>query len=321
MRTGSIFASLGFGFALACSGGNAASPSAADSNASAVSDSATESSELAASFAQESSGVTAYRAVPRGDKDTAPTARAELVVALEAIAADPSLCVSGSATLTPVGNQTSSCASIGNNGSYPGGATLQLNACTLAGGGMLNGTAAITVTRALSAGATCGPTASIDVTHQVSLTNLAYTSATGDVITYPTFSATVVSTHPIGAAPTLLTLTSLSGERTIHGPAGLLLQDHQLSGSGTVALSASPITRTINATITVVHELLHFTAQVVITNLVRVETCCKPVGGTVEITLTSNTSGASIGPGTFTYGPSCGQVDLDGELLGVAECL
>ncbi len=321
MRTIHVLAFVGFSFAAVGCGGLGAGTSAAAANSSAVSDSANESADIVSSFAQESSGVTAYALPYKGGKispNVTGAERAELVVALEAIAADPNACTTGSASITPTGDKTADCTNIGTNGSYPGGATLQFNSCALANGGKLNGTITVAVTRSLSAGAVCGPSASEDVTHEVTFTNLSYTSPSLYVLSYPTFDAVVDSTHNIDASPTLLTLTSVTGERTIKGPAGALLLDHMLSGSGSVALASG--SRTVNGTFTVIHELLHFTATAVLTNVERVETCCKPISGTIAVTLTSNITDLAIS-GTFSYGPSCGDINLDGNLVAVAECL
>jgi hypothetical protein len=302
---------LGSSLTIAACMGNNDTTSTADTNSSDVSDSVSESAEVAASFAAESasSGITADL-VPAGR-------RAELVVALETIAANPSSCSSGTASITPAGLQTADCASIGSDGMYPGGETLTFNSCVIANGGTLNGTASVTVTRALSAGATCGSGASEDVQHEATMTNLSYTSPSSFVLTYPSFDAVVTSTHPIGAAPTLLTLSSLTGERTVHDPAGKLILDHVFSGQGTVALATG--SRTINGSFTVDHELLKVTAAITLTNLERVETCCKPISGDDDITLSAG--GTALVSGEFSYGPTCGEIELNGHLIDVAECL
>jgi hypothetical protein len=305
MRTLSSFVLAG---SLAACAGH--SNTTSDTNTSDMSDTTTESADVAGSFASESSAAITPDVVPAGE-------RAELVTALEAIAENPSACVSGSASATAAASATADCASIGSAGSYPAGVTLSFDNCALANGGVLNGTAAVTVTRALSAGQTCGSTANEDVTHTVTMTELAYTTPSKFVLTYPSYDAMVTSTHPIAAAPTLLTLVSLSGERTIHDPAGALILDHAFSGSGTVALSAG--SRTINGSFTVDHKLLKVTAAIDVTNLERVETCCKPISGSVDITLSSASS--QLVSGDFSYGPACGDVDLNGDPFRVVECL
>jgi hypothetical protein len=324
MRTPNSLFLLGGSILLAaCTSSNTA-----DVSSSEISDTTSESAEIAGSFASESpsaitvdqvaspSGASDLVGMPREIKLPADT-RAELVTALEAIAADPKACVSGTASITPAGNQTADCASIGTNGSYPGGLTLAFSNCALVNGGILNGTASVAVTRALSSGATCGPDASIDVTHDITMTNLSYTTPSKYVLSYLTFAADVTSTHAINALPSLVTLTSLSGERTVADPSGTLILDHKFSGAGTVALA--PGSRTVNGMFTIDHELLKVTASIAVTNVERVETCCKPIAGSVDITLSSATS--KLVSGDFSYGPACGDVDLNGKPLVVAECL
>jgi hypothetical protein len=284
-----------------------------------------------ASFGAESSGPSGASLSPQSGLGTqsvstaspASGARPELVVALAVIALDPSACGSGSATLTLAGDKTANCSAIGNQGSYAGGFSLSFSACTLPNGGKLDGSLTVDITRALSAGQTCGAQALVDVEHDVTIGSLSYTSSSGYVLTYANTSSTVKSTHAIGARPTKIDAT-LVGDRTIHDPTGKLILDQSFDGNGSVVLKDSNgvAARTLDGTFTVVHHLAKYTATVVASGVERVETCCKPIAGTVTITLVAGTTGS--GPSTtatLTYGPACGAIAYDGQPLTIAECL
>jgi hypothetical protein len=307
--------------AMGCNAPGATGSQNAESDQSTLSTTATESAELVASFGQESSGSIAASyglGTQSLSTDAVPPAgvRPELVVALELIAANPKLCSSGTASLTIAPNKTADCADIGKSGSYPGGATMTFAACVLPNGGKLDGSLAVEVTRALASGQTCGPKAQIDVTHQVTMASLSYTSPSDYVLTYSNLSAMVTSTHEIGALPTMVS-GSLSGDRKIEDPSGKLILDQSFSGSSTVGFAASM--RTINGTFTVVHHLAKYTGSVTLNGIERVETCCRPIAGDATITITP--VGGIATQATLSYGPSCGAVALDGKPLTVAECL
>jgi hypothetical protein len=293
------------------------------SDSAALSDTSAESADVVTSFGEDSGGSTQAFGGASVTLASGPTgARAELAVALRAIAANPQLCVKGSATLTAAADKTAACAFIGNNGSYAGGGTLTFNGCVLDNGGKLDGTVTVDITRALSSGQSCSASASVDVTHEVSFTSLSYTSPSNYELTYSNVTGTVTSTHALNAPPTVLNGT-LIGDRQIHDPSGTLILYQSFNGNAKVTLTAAttstPAMRTIDGSMTVVHHLAKYTATVTMNGVTRVATCCKPIAGTVSVAIAGFNGGARSD--VILYGPSCGAVTVDGHALPIAECL
>ena len=90
---------------------------------------------------------------------------------------------------------------------------------------------------------------------------------------------------------------------------------------GSAAVTPGSGQRTIDGTLTVEHLLAKYTAVITATNLVRSETCCKPISGSVTIARAAFADGGASSTETLSFGPMCGQIDFEGTPLQIAECL
>jgi hypothetical protein len=312
---------LSLGFVVGCGTAPGASNSGVGNDNAALSETATESADLAASLGQDN--VTMSQTGFGGVSDSEADEHAEIVGALLHAAINPGgACVSGTVSITLQPIKTASCADIGLGGKYFGGATVSFAKCVLPNGATIDGSVVLDETRELAAGQTCSPTAIVDVTRDLTIPSLSFTSPSKYTLSYANVSASVTSEHAIGARPTSVT-SKHSGERKIADPKGTLLLDQSFDANVTVtfadATATSPASATINGTATVVHHLAGYTASVALKDVEKVRTCCKPIAGSITLTKTPTSGTATTA--TLTFGPLCGEIALDGKPLTVAECL
>jgi hypothetical protein len=199
------------------------------------------------------------------------------------------------------------------------GVTITFNNCQTAGGGLITGTVDVS-SSATASTAVCSGTTMITTTHTTTITNLTYVSPNGFKAVIPQQTDTGTNTYTFGTAPATITLTTM-GRLQTYGTDGTLLSDTNFSGTPTISFGGSSSGFTIDGTITTTDNRLNGAkATYVSTGVTRVATCCRPVAGTVLLTTGDNdTDNVSR---TYTWGPTCGDLTLDGQILtSIPACL
>ena len=283
----------------------------------AVADTTTESADLTASLGQDNMTMGAGGFGGVGDDDMGD--HVEIVGSLLTAMVSPKSCVSGTATITMAPAKTSTCANIG---TYPGGATIAFAMCVLRNGATIDGSIVLDDERDLASGQTCSATAIIDATRTVSIASLTYTSKDKSVLAYTGVDSSVVSEHALMMRPTMVT-SKTTGERKITDSKMTVVLDHSFDSELTVTLAAKTATaaasETMNGTSTVKNLVKMTSSEVDLMAVEKVRDCCQPIAGTITVTKTPATGTATTD--TTTFGPKCGDIDINGKAITIPECL
>jgi hypothetical protein len=121
----------------------------------------------------------------------------------------------------------------------------------------------------------------------------------------------------VGQAPASVTVMS-SGEIQRLKSDGSTASDRTYTGSRTFsAISVANHTYTVDGMINVTDKA-GGTATISSTGLKRERNCCKPTGGTLEV---SRTGGNHSGNHSWTFSATCGSATLDGKTVTLPACL
>ena len=150
------------------------------------------------------------------------------------------------------------------------------------------------------------------------VTNLSYTDAAGNKLVIPSMTGTGTLTYPFGQTPPTAAL-NFSGELQILTSGGTMTADHNFVGTATFSFGGSATGYTVDGGITVVDNLAAGAGtSITVTGLKRVTSCCRPVGGSIDIL---QTSGAGPGTHSWTFGSTCGTATVDGNSTTLPACI
>jgi hypothetical protein len=198
------------------------------------------------------------------------------------------------------------------------GVTIVFNGCQTPGGATLNGMIDVTSTKTASS-ATCQAATSITLSHTTTVTNLSYTNSSGGRLIIPSQTGSGMTTYTFNETPASVAL-SFKGELQLYPDGSTTINsDQNYMGNLTFTFGGSSASYTVNGGLTVTDNITAGVgATLTLTGLERVTTCCRPVGGTINIVQTSST-----GPGNhlLTFGPSCGEAMIDGTTATLPTCL
>jgi hypothetical protein len=196
-----------------------------------------------------------------------------------------------------------------------GGATIVFNNCQTPGGGTINGTVDIS-SSATASSAACTGTTMITLSHTTTITNLSYVGPNGNKAVIPQQVDTGTNTYTFGSLPASINLSTM-GQLQTFAADGTEISDTSYTGTPTISFGGSTSSYTEDGTFTTTSNLVSGAgATYNLMGVTRVSTCCRPVGGSVQV---SRNSGAS---NTYTFGPNCGDVTLDGQVAAsVPTCL
>jgi hypothetical protein len=198
------------------------------------------------------------------------------------------------------------------------GVTIVFNGCQTAGGATLNGMVDVTSTKTASS-ATCQSATSITLSHTTTITNLSYTNASGGHLMIPSQTGSGQTTYTFGETPASVALSFKGQLQITNAGSSTVTSDHNYNGNLTFSFGGSSTSYNVNGGLTATDNLsAGVGATLTITGLERVTSCCRPVGGSINIVQTSST-----GPGNHlvTFGPSCGEAMLDGTTATLPACL
>jgi hypothetical protein len=251
---------------------------------------------------------------------TAPTATTTAVPitvttagdAIRALARGQSLCP-GQVTVTPR-LSPSPCTG---GGPERSGVTIVFNGCQTPGGGTISGTVDVTATRTASTAA-CDATTSITLTHTTTISNLDYTGISGGRLLIPTQTDTGTNLYTFGATPGHVSVSS-TGQLQIFARDGSQTSDHGFTGTATFSFGGSETGYTVDGNVAITDNRASGQATAAtLTGLERIVSCCRPVGGSVTLT---QTTGLSPGTHVWAFGPSCGDLMVDGQDASLPLCI
>jgi hypothetical protein len=196
------------------------------------------------------------------------------------------------------------------------GLMITFNACTLSAGGTVDGSFSVQFNISAS-DANCDSATTLSVGYVATSTNLSYTGTGGAKIVIPSQMDMATVHVGVGQAPASVTVMS-TGEIQRLKADGSTASDRTYTGSRSFsAISVANHTYTVDGMINVTDKA-GGTATISATGLKRERTCCKPTGGTLEV---SRTGGSHSGNHSWTFSATCGSATLDGKTVTLPACL
>ena len=252
--------------------------------------------------------VDAGRAVDGGKVSGSTTVRAAVGQAIREAALGGVVCA-GQATVTPKSG-TTIC------GVSASGVNIVFNGCQLSGGGTIDGTVDVQITRSAS-DTTCGSATSITLGYTSTITNLTYTGTGGAKIVIPNEMSTSTLTYSFGKEPTTASIQT-NGEIQRFTTGGSMASDRTYTGTYDISsISLADQSYTVGGMLNVTDKS-GGTATFTGTNIARETGCCRPTGGTLAV---SRTGGSHSGSHTWTFTSTCGSAMLDGKTVTLPACL
>jgi hypothetical protein len=188
------------------------------------------------------------------------------------------------------------------------GATVVFTACQTPGGGKIDGTIDVSSSRTAS-DPSCATGTMITLAHTTTITNLSYTAPSGAKAVVPSQTDTGTNTYTFGQMPTSITVSTM-GRLQTYDASGALTSDHSFTGKPTITFAGTQngysVDGQFNATD---NKTVGRGLTLTMMGLQRVNTCCRPVGGTIQVAQTSGSTATH----TWTFGPACGRISIDGD--------
>jgi hypothetical protein len=254
------------------------------------------------------SGVPADAAAPTTSALTTPGD------AIRALARGESVCP-GHITVTP---KMAAPPCTGGPSSVRAGVTIAFDGCATDGGGTLSGMVDVTSTRTANSTA-CSSTTMISLSHSTTISNLRFTGPSGRQLLIPSHTGTGSSTYNFGTTPATMALT-FQGQLQTFATGGTLGSDQNYTANLTFSFGGSTTQYTVDGNVMIIdNRAAGAGSTITVTGLTRTTTCCRPVGGTINIMHTSGTGG--IGSHVVGFGPSCGEATLDGTSSMLPACI
>ena len=215
----------------------------------------------------------------------------------------------GQATVTPKSG-TAIC------GVSASGVNIVFSGCQLSGGGTIDGTVDVQITRSAS-DTTCNSATTITLGYTSTITNLTYTGTGGAKIVLPNEMSTSTLTYSFGQAPTTASIQT-NGEIQRFASGGSMTSDRTFTGTYTFSsISLANQTYTVGGMLNVTDKA-GGTATFTGTDIARTTGCCRPTGGTLAV---SRTGGSHSGSHTWTFSSTCGSAMLDNKTITLPACL
>jgi hypothetical protein len=188
--------------------------------------------------------------------------------------------------------------------------------CQLSGGGTVDGTVDVQITRA-SSDTTCNSSTSITLGYTSTITGLTYTGTGGAKIVIPNDMSTSTLTYSLGQSPTTASIQT-NGEIQRFSSGGSMASDRTYNGTYDFSsISLADQTYTVGGMLNVMDKS-GGTATLTGTDLTRDTGCCRPTGGTLAV---SRNGGNHSGSHTWTFTSTCGSAMLDGKTVTLPSCL
>jgi hypothetical protein len=221
----------------------------------------------------------------------------------------------GQATMTTQSG-TPACATAGTTSARTG-LNIVFSGCQLPGGGTVDGTVDVKLTRTAS-DTSCNAATTIALGYTETLTNLTYTGTAGAKLVLPNQMSTATLDFPLGSTAATVTIAS-NGELQIVAPDGTMTSDRTFNGSQTFSsISTADQSYTVGGMLTVQDKTGGASATMTGIGLARTTSCCRPTAGTLSI---NRTGGTAPGQHTWTFTSTCGSAMFDGKAVTLPACL
>ena len=230
-------------------------------------------------------------------------------LALRDLALGEGICP-GQVTVTT--ERTTAPCDTGQGETIPVNTSIRLDDCELSGGGKLDGSLSILASQTLS-DMNCDAGTAIDVSYTSTTTDLVYTAPSGARIELPQVTRTGSYTRLLDAPPSVLTLNS-QGRIERYDAKGSAQSRTTFSGLQTLTLLGANGGFRVDGTLSLQDEIGARSSSATGVGLTRAEGCCYPTGGSLDI---SHSSGDDQ---RWSFGPSCGDVSVNGHKVTPGEC-
>jgi hypothetical protein len=265
-------------------------------------------------FPATTGGTSTGAAGTQGTTTTTTGAVTTVGDAIRALARGETVCP-GQVTVT---QKTSAPACTGAAANPRGGVTIVFTACQTPGGGKIDGTIDVSSTRSAS-DAICSSGTTITLSHTTTITNLSYTAPSGAKAVIPSQTDTGTNLYTFGQMPALITVSTM-GQLQTYNASGTLTSDHNFNGMPRISFAGSQSGYTVDGVFNATdNKTAGRGLTLTLMGLERVNTCCRPIGGTIQVVQTSGSTATH----TWSFGPSCGNVTVDGsgDDLSLPACL
>jgi hypothetical protein len=196
-----------------------------------------------------------------------------------------------------------------------GGLNIVFSGCQLSAGGTVDGTVNVQLDLS-TVGTSCSSPAMVSVGYTSTITNLTYSGTGGGKLVIPNQKDTATFQVAPGQAPATISMTS-TGEIQRTGSDGTS-NDLTFMGNRTFSsISIKNETYTLDGAINVTDKA-GGTATMTGMGLQIEKSCCKPMGGSLQI---SRTGGSHDGSHSWTFSSTCGSATLDGKSVTLPACL
>lgn len=212
---------------------------------------------------------------------------------------------------------SAACPLIDRGGQYTSELRVTFSSCKLPGGGELDGTVRIQVSKALAEGASCVPASiAVEIRHDVSF-DLRLSGADGTLKLGGQGSSRFSRGRDRSPLQREMTLAQ---ERTLTNARGRVVSAQSLTGRATSRpdTSATPFALVADGSFTATFQLARIVETTTVTDLRRLQGCCHPVGGQLETRIM--TAGGASTSRTLSFGPECGQTTVDGQPRTLDTC-
>jgi len=197
------------------------------------------------------------------------------------------------------------------------GVTIVFNGCQIPNDGTVDGTVDVTSTQTAST-PDCNSGTIITVSHQATITNLSLTGSGGSKLVIPNQTDQGANSFTFGQTPATLVIES-NGQIQLFGPNGTALADLGYQNNRTFTFAGSASSYRLDGTSHITDNLRSgVTTDLTATGVTRVESCCRPVGGTLQIV---RTGGAFPGTHNWTFNSTCGSATADGQTVTLPACI
>jgi hypothetical protein len=195
------------------------------------------------------------------------------------------------------------------------GVTIVFNACTLSGGGTVDGTIDVSAMQNASDPA-CAQGSTITVTHTTTITNLAYKGSGGLRLVIPSQTDTGTNTFNVGETPAMVSINS-TGRFQYFDTSNKLVQDQNFNGTRTFKFAGSTMAYSVDGLINLKDNTSTMTSTITASGLTRTNDCCYPTGGNLHI---ARMTGSTTDQHSYTFGPTCGAATQDSNTTTLATC-
>ncbi len=196
------------------------------------------------------------------------------------------------------------------------GVNIVFSGCQLSGGGTVDGTVDVQITRSAS-DTTCGSSTSITLGYTSTITGLTYTGTGGAKIVIPNDMSTSTLTYALGQSPATASIQT-TGEIQRFASGGSMTSDRSYNGTYMFSsISLADQSYTVGGMLNVTDKS-GGTATLTGTDIMRDNGCCRPTGGTLAV---SRMGGSHSGSHTWTFTSTCGSAMLDGKTVTLPSCL